>query len=301
MTDDERYFFDLNGYLVLRDLIDADTLRRCHAAIDHFDDQIEVHERRFEGEGIRGTVAFDALFDEKRGARLELRVEGLPVEVVTIPVPGPISVRVESERLRADPRFRRVVSDGARKEVVARCIEEARALLAEVAEKHPRRALVKGALLEQVASSEELSDTVERVPLFDTLDEGLVSLETIRSWSSKDGGLRWARSVLVVPFGAPRVLHPQPAQLKALRARFKKLEDVTTSLEDELVRRRRFLAPPMPPKITGYVVARAYVETDEFHGEIGLGVEGLPAQGDVLGAVGLDLAHVGPVVGVEDG
>ncbi len=233
-----------------------------------------LHERRFEGEGIRGTVAFDALFDEKRGARLELRVEGLPVEVVTIPVPGPISVRVESERLRADPRFRRVVSDGARKEVVARCIEEARALLAEVAEKHPRRALVKGALLEQVASSEELSDTVERVPLFDTLDEGLVSLETIRSWSSKDGGLRWARSVLVVPFGAPRVLHPQPAQLKALRARFKKLEDVTTSLEDELVRRRRFLAPPMPPKITGYVVARAYVETDEFHGEIGLGVEG---------------------------
>ena len=38
----EKYFFDLNGYLVLRDLIDADTLRRCHEAIDHFDDQIEV-------------------------------------------------------------------------------------------------------------------------------------------------------------------------------------------------------------------------------------------------------------------
>ena len=50
MTDDEKYFFDLNGYLVLRDLIDADTLRRCHAAIDHYDDQIEVNERRLEGD-----------------------------------------------------------------------------------------------------------------------------------------------------------------------------------------------------------------------------------------------------------
>jgi len=50
MTDDEKYFFDLNGYLVLRDLIDADTLRRCHVAIDHYDDQIEVNERRLEGD-----------------------------------------------------------------------------------------------------------------------------------------------------------------------------------------------------------------------------------------------------------
>ena len=50
MTDDEKYFFDLNGYLILRDLVDPDTIRRCNEAIDHYDDQIEVHERRFEGE-----------------------------------------------------------------------------------------------------------------------------------------------------------------------------------------------------------------------------------------------------------
>ena len=50
MTDDEKYFFDLNGYLVLRDVVDPDTIRRCNEAIDHYDDQIEVHERRFEGE-----------------------------------------------------------------------------------------------------------------------------------------------------------------------------------------------------------------------------------------------------------
>ena len=50
MTDDEKYFFDLNGYLILRDVVDPDTIRRCNEAIDHYDDQIEVHERRFEGE-----------------------------------------------------------------------------------------------------------------------------------------------------------------------------------------------------------------------------------------------------------
>ena len=33
-----------------RDVVDPDTIRRCNEAIDHYDDQIEVHERRFEGE-----------------------------------------------------------------------------------------------------------------------------------------------------------------------------------------------------------------------------------------------------------
>ena len=39
MTDDEKYFFDLNGYLVLRDVVDPDTIRRCNEAIDHYDDR----------------------------------------------------------------------------------------------------------------------------------------------------------------------------------------------------------------------------------------------------------------------
>lgn len=50
MTDDEKYFFDLNGYLVLRDVVDADTIRRCNEAIDRHEAQIETAERRFEGD-----------------------------------------------------------------------------------------------------------------------------------------------------------------------------------------------------------------------------------------------------------
>ena len=48
MTEDEKYFFDLNGYLILRDVVDPELVARCNAAIDHHDDQIETAERRFE-------------------------------------------------------------------------------------------------------------------------------------------------------------------------------------------------------------------------------------------------------------
>ena len=42
MTDDEKYFFDLNGYLVLRDVVDPDTIRRCNRGPSiNYDDQIE--------------------------------------------------------------------------------------------------------------------------------------------------------------------------------------------------------------------------------------------------------------------
>ena len=34
MTDDEKYFFDLQGYLVIPDVLNADELRRANEAID---------------------------------------------------------------------------------------------------------------------------------------------------------------------------------------------------------------------------------------------------------------------------
>ncbi len=49
MNEDEKYFFDLNGYLILRDVVDPELVARCNAAIDHHDDQIKTAEREFEG------------------------------------------------------------------------------------------------------------------------------------------------------------------------------------------------------------------------------------------------------------
>ena len=49
MNEDEKYLFDLNGYLILRDVVDPELVASCNAAIDHHDDQIETAEREFEG------------------------------------------------------------------------------------------------------------------------------------------------------------------------------------------------------------------------------------------------------------
>ena len=50
MTKEEKYLFDLKGFLILRDVVDADTIDRANRAIDHHFDEIEEHERQFEGE-----------------------------------------------------------------------------------------------------------------------------------------------------------------------------------------------------------------------------------------------------------
>ena len=50
MTDDEKYFFDLTGHLVLRDVVDPETILRANQAIDHHFRAIEEHGRRFEGD-----------------------------------------------------------------------------------------------------------------------------------------------------------------------------------------------------------------------------------------------------------
>ena len=50
MTDDEKYFFDLQGYLVFRDVVDPELVACCNRAIDHNTHLLEIPERCFEGE-----------------------------------------------------------------------------------------------------------------------------------------------------------------------------------------------------------------------------------------------------------
>ena len=45
MNADERYLFDLNGYLVVRSVLNADEVAECNAAIDHHIDQLKECER----------------------------------------------------------------------------------------------------------------------------------------------------------------------------------------------------------------------------------------------------------------
>ena len=41
MTEEEKYLFDLSGYLIVRQVLDSTTITRCNEAIDHHADKIK--------------------------------------------------------------------------------------------------------------------------------------------------------------------------------------------------------------------------------------------------------------------
>ena len=49
MTEDERYLFDLTGYLVIKDVLTDEEVERCNAAIDHHFDQAKEIDRSLSG------------------------------------------------------------------------------------------------------------------------------------------------------------------------------------------------------------------------------------------------------------
>lgn len=55
MNDDDKYFFDLNGYLVLRQVLTPDQVATCNEAIDRHADQLAPLERRLEGDSTTLT------------------------------------------------------------------------------------------------------------------------------------------------------------------------------------------------------------------------------------------------------
>jgi ectoine hydroxylase-related dioxygenase (phytanoyl-CoA dioxygenase family) len=60
MNEDEKYLFDLNGYLVIEDVLTADEVARANAAIDRHREQIRrrPHEQRLSGDSSGLTGEF---------------------------------------------------------------------------------------------------------------------------------------------------------------------------------------------------------------------------------------------------
>src|SRR5437763_1674001 len=65
MTEEERYFFDLTGYLVVEDALTAAEVAECNAAIDHFHERVRA--RALDRPLSAGSTAL-----EGRSGRLEL-------------------------------------------------------------------------------------------------------------------------------------------------------------------------------------------------------------------------------------
>ena len=55
VSEEEKYFFDLRGYLIIRGALSQADLSECNATIDHYADQIKT--RSIEGGGLsRGST-----------------------------------------------------------------------------------------------------------------------------------------------------------------------------------------------------------------------------------------------------
>ena len=59
MTEEEKYYFDLRGYLVVRQALDAGEVEACNKAIDHFADSIRTRSTD-DGGLARGSTALTA-------------------------------------------------------------------------------------------------------------------------------------------------------------------------------------------------------------------------------------------------
>ena len=57
MNQDDRYLFDLNGYLVVKEVLSSEEVTTCNAAIDHHIDQLKEYERSLAGDSsaLAGT------------------------------------------------------------------------------------------------------------------------------------------------------------------------------------------------------------------------------------------------------
>lgn len=67
MSEDEKYFFDLNGYLIVRNVLTTEEVNICNEAIEHFSDRIHIrsiHTESYAGEAtaLKGTLGRQDLF-----------------------------------------------------------------------------------------------------------------------------------------------------------------------------------------------------------------------------------------------
>ena len=258
----------------------ADLARRRHP----FDHSRALCERQFERDGVRGSIGFGSgvLPQGEYGCRVELRVDGLPVETTSLVLPGPLSIRLEGA-FKAGPRFQRVTRDPAYERAVELATQEARELMLELGRRFDhapvarqalhlwiRRHAVRGA--DQVKT---LDPALRGARIFPLHGGGHVDLDTLVEWLA-DGPFSMCRDTLVLPFSVERLLADTDDARETLRALFgkKSFKNVAGELEDRMARERRLAAPAEPARIGEYAVARAPVDLDGLRGEVGLLVEG---------------------------
>ena len=78
MTDEEKYFFDLTGYLVVREALTPEEVTECNEACDHYEDKIRTRSVESGGlahgssalQGNTGRLELTGMFGPREGCSL---------------------------------------------------------------------------------------------------------------------------------------------------------------------------------------------------------------------------------------
>ncbi|MBK7758058.1 MAG: hypothetical protein IPI35_17005 [Deltaproteobacteria bacterium] len=249
----------------------------------------------------------------KLGLTIELRVDGLPVElVVEDDMPGPLVATVQAQGMRADATFEKVTRDEHTQRALRAARAAARTLLAEVVSNpnDPDRHALAEAWLTQItdrlAADTPRRQLRQRIPAealttltFGTLDGGARTLGDIVDQAARESAepVRFLRRGTTPPSVAPGVLLLEEGEVKALRHALRdRLEDATRALLEESEARRRRAAPKESPRLPKDAEAVTPITLASLRGELGLSPAVQPARALVL-REGVNLA----VVDLPDG
>ena len=234
------------------------------------------------------------------GCRVELRVEGLTVEQVDLPGPGPVLVRVESDDLRARTDWKRVQPKALRSGLLEAIPSLVDAAVVEAARAHPDsppvRAVVRSWMDATAGSKrpsvERLPAEMRELPYFSTGSGPLVSIADVVAIARETGRLDARKRPIVwtvdadepAPRPEDRTLHVSADEAALLRQLFRgRVRSVGRELADRReaqARRDRARAAGAVPVLDVLPgrrpphAAPVTLDRGRLRGEVGLALRG---------------------------
>jgi hypothetical protein len=264
----------------------------------------------------QGSAAWGGAVPPGEGSRVELRVDGLPVEVIALELPGGLCLRIESPDLKAGPAFDRVVRDEVFDRVAGVARLEGERLLEALAQRCPQHPEVQQAVLAYLARgargdwtrlARRLSPPFLQAGLFEG-PGGELSLGDLLRWLAEDGRVLMAPRQTELPADPGRLVFADPSTAASLRKLLGKgVRDASQDLEDQAARERHRAAEPRAARLVDYVVAKAELGLAGLTGEVGFTVHAASDetrvrvlhQGVDLGELSFDAGLPGSVAVIE--
>ncbi len=244
-----------------------------------FRDAIVSHE--FTAGELTGIIALLGGSDSD-GISAEIRVDGLPVQTITIKSIASVKARIQGSGLEADEAFLDILDGPTLRSLPVVLLEALDALLCVAAQQAPSEPAVQRALHRRIAQGTVVPEAIQAAPVFSMLHGPSRSLQTITGRAGKRGKIVYVRqsrlsevAALLVgteePEGMADVLLLDMDATRALKRVFaRRLSDRSDQIIDTLRALQRRRQPPVIPMLLGGLDAKCPVREEGISGEIGL-------------------------------